>query len=64
MESLDCELSEKIYLYVCQIFIIVYNEEHATLRALNWLHFAHRPWCTVTLNSNFCYLKKPENVFN
>ena len=43
MESLDCELSENIYLYVCQIFIIVYNEEHATLRGDNCMLLAHRP---------------------
>ena len=27
------------------------------LRGHNWVHFAHRPWCTVTLNSKFAILK-------
>ena len=27
------------------------------LRGHNWVHFAHRPWCSVTLNSNFAILK-------
>ena len=29
----------------------------------NWVQFAHRLQCTVTLNSNFSILK-PEIVFN
>ena len=33
------------------------------LRGHNWVHFAHRLQCTVTLNSNFNILK-PEIVFN
>ena len=28
-----------------------------TLRGHNWQHFAHRPQCTVTLNSNFAIFK-------
>ena len=27
------------------------------LRGRNWVHFVHRLWCTVTMNSNFAILK-------
>ena len=32
-------------------------EETMTLRGYNWVHFAHRPYCTVILHSNFAILK-------
>ena len=31
------------------------------LRGHNWVHFVHRPQCTVTLNSNFAILKTSSN---
>ena len=30
----------------------VYNNDTIKRRRHNWMHFAHRPECTVTLNSN------------
>ena len=33
------------------------------LKCPNWVHFAHRPWCTITLNSNFANLKNT-NLFS
>ena len=36
----------------CGSCVIIYD-----LRGHNWMLFAHRPYCTVTLNSNFAILQ-------
>ena len=40
------------------MFVVDNNgQPKVCLRGHNWVHFAHRLWCTVTFNSNFAILK-------
>ena len=48
-----------LYFSVCWIILLF----EVCLRGHNWVHFSHRPQCTVTMNWNFTILK-PEIVFN
>ena len=44
--ALHCTREESL----CHLFL------STDIRGHNWVHFAHRLWCTVTLNSNFAIL--------
>ena len=47
-------------LWICEIWgnsVKIWYFVNNCLRGLNWIHFAHRPQCTVILNSNFAIFK-------
>ena len=43
--------------WTIEVGIKVKNNLSVDLKGHNWVQFAHRPKCTVTLNSNFAILK-------
>ena len=51
-----------IVLYCIIVFIVIYCIVCIVLRGHNWVHSAHGPYYTVTLNSNFA-ISKIRNCF-
>ena len=47
---------ELSYIHEYNLYNLIYISQKITLRGHNWVHFVHRPQCTVTLNSDFSIL--------